>query len=195
MAAETYLNWSHWLGKTLCFTCCNRAPRWTAFRSLALLPIHCFVGRPAKWWQGCTLICVSCMTPGLRAAPVWASHSPFLLETEMNWLQKRVDGALEVLLFVKPLLRNDPDKFMAFSITQVSLLKTGWGTCLRFLETKKLVGEASTQGNTGRCRCRGLPKGHTGPTGTSSLTSGCSTGAQSRDTGNSPLLLTTAGTF
>lgn len=65
------------------------------------------------------------LTPGLRAAPAWAPLSPFLLETEMNWLWKRADRALEVLLFVKPLLRNDPDEFMAFSITQVSLLKTG----------------------------------------------------------------------
>lgn len=71
------------------------------------------------------MICVSCMTPGLRAAPVWALPSLFLLETEMNWPWKRAGEALKCCFFVKPLLRIDPDKFMAFSITQVSLLKTG----------------------------------------------------------------------
>lgn len=57
----------------------------------------------------------------MRAALVWAPPGPFQLEAEVNWLQTRGDGASEVLLFGKPLLQNDPDGFVAFSVTQFSL--------------------------------------------------------------------------
>lgn len=82
------------------------------------LPAH-----PLLPWMACkwAAICVSLMTPGLRAALVRAPPAPFQSEAEVNWLWTRGDGALEVLLFGKPLLQNDPDEFVAFSVTQFSL--------------------------------------------------------------------------
>lgn len=66
-------------------------------------------------------ICVPCVITWYESCSSVGSPSPFQLEAEVNWLQTRADGASEVLLFGKPLLQNDPDEFVAFSVTQFSL--------------------------------------------------------------------------